>query len=150
MQAVLVREIVAAETLSLLTLWTCEGRGTLNHPKHPRRQIESMAGAAAAQQLAHAAAERQLMERVQAAEASARASSEAERSLKVAPSCPLVRGLITLSTGPFLALQSTADAMMGTPSRPTMPPECWVLSVLVCAAAGFMRNKRTGATDCAD
>lgn len=42
-----------------------------------------MAASAAAQQAAHAATERELVERLQSAEAAARQFSEAERTLKV-------------------------------------------------------------------
>ncbi len=48
-----------------------------------RRQIESMAASSAAQQAAHAAAERQLVERLREAEEAARAATDSERTLKV-------------------------------------------------------------------
>ncbi|EIE21880.1 hypothetical protein COCSUDRAFT_47970 [Coccomyxa subellipsoidea C-169] len=46
------------------------------------RQIESMAASSAAQQAAHAAAERQLVERLREAEEAARAATDSERTLK--------------------------------------------------------------------
>ena len=59
-----------------------------------RRQIESMAASSAAQQAAHAAAERHLVERLREAEEAARAATESERTLKVrhlhAPSLALL------------------------------------------------------------
>ncbi len=49
------------------------------------RQIEAMAASLAAQQAAHAATERQLIQRLREAEEAARAAVESERNLKVRP-----------------------------------------------------------------
>jgi hypothetical protein len=53
-----------------------------------RRQLEALAASAAAEQQAHAATERSLLQRAKEAEAAARATSDAERASQVRAALP--------------------------------------------------------------